>query len=352
MASVNYKRLFEVQLLHEYYLTDSEETTVFHDMSKKEVFLQKMLSQNVPSVSDGISYEIPDAIKEAFKAYCLRLVPGYAGFAVMAEVSEKILPDGTKVYVPKSALPVESSILIQVILKKSLLRAITNTRINKNIPAIFYFTNQDIDSRKTFPVLSAPIPAFDLNHEYEQGELYAATDGKIRQYYLNGANADSMPITGDGYANTADELVVPVQFLYRFNGTDNVVNATFKLNDSSGKLVRIWSFKYVQPVKTQMIDVRSGQRLALDPPEEKILTLPLSNKIPLNIYKLNVTINDTKEDTHRLIFFDEDKSLQDCWAIVDIKAYADNPAFNLYEDDGFLKYRRMADGTMVRPPRF
>jgi hypothetical protein len=352
MASVNYKRLFEVQLLHEYYLTNAEETTIFHDMSKKDIFLQKMLNENVPSVSNGISYEVPDAVKQIFENYRLKLVPGYAGFAAMAQVTEKILPDGTTVYMPRSPIPAEIGIIIQLKLKKFRLPAITNTRINKNISTTFYFTNQDLGSPKTFPVLSAPIAAFDTNYAYEQGELYAAIDGKICQYYVNDANPDFLVVPGDGYANTADELVVPLRFNYRFNDPDNVMKSKFELTDHSGKVVRSWSFTYKQPGKNQILDVGSSQRPRLDSSEEKIAALPLSTTIPANIYTLKVTINDTKDATYRLIFFDENQSLQDSWAVVVIKAFVDNPAFSLYEDDGYLKYRKMTDGTITHPPVF
>lgn len=352
MASVMYKRLFEVQLLHEYYLTDSEETSIFHDINKKDVFLQKMLNQNVPSVSEAISYKIPEALQQFFSGYHLVLIPGYAGFSVMAHVSEKILQDGTKVYVPKFPLPAESSLIIKLILKKSILSAVTNSRLSKNIPAIYYFTNQDIDSLKSFPALSAPIPAFDSNRKYQQGELYSTMDGKICQYYVNGTNADFLAVTGDGYVNTADELVVPLRFNYRFNETDNVSKSTFELSDHSGKLVKSWSFVYPLPVKTQVLDVSNGQRPGSGPPSEKIAALPLSARFPLNIYTLKVTVNDTIEAKYRIVFFDENQSLQDCWGIVDIKAFADNPAFNLYEDDGHLKYRKMTDGSIVHAPVF
>ncbi len=56
MPGTIYKPLFEVQLLHEYYLTDSNETTVFQDTAKKELFLENMFDIDAPSISSSISY--------------------------------------------------------------------------------------------------------------------------------------------------------------------------------------------------------------------------------------------------------------------------------------------------------
>ncbi len=153
MPGTVYKTLFGVQLLHEYYLTDIDETTVFQDMAKKEIFLESMFDKDVPSVSSSILYQIPLALTALLKDYQLRLIPTYAGFSILTQVIEKTLDDGTIVYDPVVRLSADTSLPVLLSLKDNLLKAVTNTRINKNIPAVYFFTNQDLDTKKTFPVL-------------------------------------------------------------------------------------------------------------------------------------------------------------------------------------------------------
>ena len=350
MAGMIYKKLFEVQLLHEYYLTHADETTVFDNLNNKDAFLTDNFSNGVPSVSDDLLYLIPQAIQDVFDNFHLRIVPSYAGFSVLTEVTQNVLSNGTIVYKPLVQIPATVNLLVQLSLKNNLLASVTNKRINKNIPAIYYFTNEDIPSAKTFPVLSAGVPAFDSSYAYEQGELYADSSGKIRFFYLNGSTKDFLPVTGDGYANTSDELLVPTQFTYRFNATDNVTKADFELKDHTGKTVRSYSFTSDLPIKNQLINFSSNQNPGIiDPPDDPIASLPLSVVSAETVYSLSVTINDTVTSIQKLIIFDGDDALTDCWGIVNIKPQVPNTEYNLYDAAGLILFRKKGDGTIDTP---
>jgi hypothetical protein len=350
MPDIIYKRLFEVQLLHEYYLTKTDETTVFDDLNNKDVFLTENFDNGIASVSDDLLYLLPQAIQDVFSDFYLRLVPSYAGFSVMTKVTENVLSDGTIAYNPLVQLPATANLLVQLSLKNNLLVTVTNKRIDKNIPAVYYFTNEDIPSAKTFPVLSAGIPVFDSSYAYEQGELYTDSSGKLCLFYMNGSTKDFLPVTGDGYANTSDELLVPLQFNYRFNGTDNVTKANFELIDHTGKTVRSYEFVSELPLKKQLINFSNNQNPAIvDPPDDAIASLPLSGISAETVYSLSVIINDTATTVHKLIFFDGDDILPGCWAIVNIKPQATNASYNLYDASGLIHYRKKPDGTVATP---
>src|SRR6185312_13749754 len=190
MGSVIYKTLFKGQILHEYYLTNSDETTVFDKLNNKDIFLRDNFGKNIPCVSNDLQYRLPKVIQDLFNNYHLRLLPDYVGFSILTEVKETILADGTIAYKPLVQLPANANLLVQLSFKNNLLATVTNKRIKKNIPAIYYFTNEDIPSVKTFPVLSAGIPAFDSSYTYEQGELYTDSSGNICLFYINGSNKD------------------------------------------------------------------------------------------------------------------------------------------------------------------
>lgn len=353
MASIIYKTLFKVQILHEYYLTNSDETTIFDNLNNKDNFLADNFSKNLPSISEDLKYEIPQLTRDLFSNSHLRLIPDYSGFSVLTEVREKILADGTIGYKPIAQLPPSANLIVQLSLKNNLVATVSNKRINKNIPSIYYFTNEDITSAKTFPLLSADIPAFDSSYNYEQGELYTDGSGQICLFYLNGTNPGFLPVTGDGYANTNDEIIVPLQFTYRFKPSDNVTNAKFELKDYAGKTIRSYSFASSTPIKNQSINFRYDQNPEIvTPPVDPIACLPFSNDSAKNIYDLSVSINNNNPSIQKLIFLDGDDKLSGCWGIVNIKPQVTNSEFNLYDADGLILYRKKTDGTVTPSPVF
>jgi hypothetical protein len=353
MGSVIYKTLFKVQILHEYYLTNSDETTVFDSLNNKDTFLLDNFSKNLPSISEDLMYEVPLFMRDMFSNYHLRLLPDYAGFSIMTEVRANVLPDGTMVYKPLVEIPATVNLLVQLSPKNTLLASVTSKRMNKNIPAIYYFTNEDIPSAKTFPVLSAEIPVFDSSYSYEQGELYIDNSGNVCLFYINGSNKDFLPVTGDGYANTSDEIVVPLQFSYSFNKTDIVTKVNFELKSHTGKTVRSYAFASELPIKKQLLDFRYNQNPAIaNPSDEPIARLPVSDASAETVYTLSVTINDATTIVHKLIFFDGDDTVTDCFGIVNIKPQVTNADYNLYDAEGLIIYRTKADGTIITAPVF
>jgi hypothetical protein len=355
MAGIIYKTLFEIQLLHEYYLTNSDGTTIFDSTINKTDFLLDRFSKDLASVNDSVLYEVPASMESFFKNYYLHLVPKYSGFAVLARVNEQKLPDGTTAYKPFVTLPPDANIPVQLSLKNNLLNAVTNTRINKAVPFAYYFTNEDVITDKTFPFLTADIPLFDPAYIYEQGELYVNDQNNVCIFYLNGDAPDFLPVEGNSYANTSDQLIVPLQFTYGFDPIDNVTHAKFELNDHSGKTVRTYEFKNDLPLKNVTINFSNDQSPKPDSTKEKIITLPQSVVSAENIYTLNVTVNELKTLIHKVIFFEGDNSLTQCWAIINIKPAVDNPDFSLYDADGLIKYRKQLTGeteTILPAPVF
>ena len=60
-----YKTLFEIKLLHEYYLTREDGTVVFSESNQVDrlAFLEEEFSKDKPSISDDVSFEFPKKIK-------------------------------------------------------------------------------------------------------------------------------------------------------------------------------------------------------------------------------------------------------------------------------------------------
>src|SRR4051812_45513931 len=101
-----YKTLFEVKLLHEYYLTEKDGTTIFEKvlLQDRMNFLNNKYSFDLPSISDDMEFEIPEEAKEVFAGHRMRLLKSYSGFKVVIGVTKSIRADGSIEYRPLVSL--------------------------------------------------------------------------------------------------------------------------------------------------------------------------------------------------------------------------------------------------------
>ncbi|MDH7460645.1 hypothetical protein QEG73_05125 [Chitinophagaceae bacterium 26-R-25] len=347
MADINYKKLFTVQLLHEYYLTDKNNTSLFDSNLSNDDYLLEMFGLDVPSVSKNFVYEVPDMMPNIFQNYQLRIVPEYAGFSVMARVTQTTLPDQTKAYKPFVKLPDDLNIIIQLTATNQLINAVTNRRINKAIPTAYYFTNEDLDTAKVFPELTGMVPDHDESYSYEQGELFMDS-GSIKLFYFNGTTAASLPVNGSSYASSTDEIIAPLQFVYKFDDSDIVTSAVFTLNDHAGVTVRTFKIANNQPFRNVQLNFTHDQSTKNGVPEASIQVLPGSANTQENAYTLNVVVNNDKSYSHKLMFYEYRTSVP--WALISIKPVVANEEFCLYDTDGFIRYRKNPDGSVVSAP--
>lgn len=172
--AINYKILFEVKLLHEYYLTDKDGSTIFDKpiQSEKLEFLRKRFNYNYPSINDDLTYEVPASLKATFANNKLRLINVYSGFRVFASVKEEMLTGNIKAYKPSQSLPEDLPIIINLNNRNTLLDTLSNSSLKRLLPAKYYFSNRDLGGDgQLFPVLSRPLPFRDDTLQYEQGEL-------------------------------------------------------------------------------------------------------------------------------------------------------------------------------------
>ena len=105
--SIHYKTLFEVKLLHEFYLTNTSGDTIFSLNSQQDrlQFLSEEYKSKRASVDDNLSFTFPEVLKETYNNFHLKLLSTYSGFKVAVRVNQKTLPDGSLVYEPFAPLP-------------------------------------------------------------------------------------------------------------------------------------------------------------------------------------------------------------------------------------------------------
>ena len=342
--SVIYKTLFEVKLMHEYYLTKKDGAVVFEnpDQPSRLNFLEDEFTIERPSVNDDISFEFPESLKQKYESLHLRILPTYSGCRIVVRVQEQILSDQSVVYQPLVPLSDKLNIFILLNRKNFNIDNYSNARVKRSCSSTYFFTNLDNISPRTFPFLTSSIAAQDNSFIYEQGELSMAGP-KIQEYYRDG-NADKWrDVGGTGFANENDRLLLPGKFFYTFSDIVNLTNATFILKDSNGAEV------------ATLVENNSGgikQKISLDF-SSKVKFVPVADPFQLDsfIYTLEVNGNNGYTANHKIIF-SSDLLTDYPWGVINIGVSPANAAFNLFANDGFIFKRKNALGVWSSSPVF
>ena len=333
-----YQPLVELRILHEYYLTDSNGDTIFDQPTAdaQQQFLLNKLKENRPSINDDLHYIFPSSQQSILAGCQLRLIPRYSGFTVMIAVTESVLPSGDTAYSP--VIPLPGDLLINILLnrKSSGLDAITNSRINKAMPSVYYFTNQDIPVAKQFPFLTTQAPASGLQDAYEQGELTLGGSNIWQAFFVDGTgNPQWQTLNAGNFVTENDRNLLPSIFNYSFLNAGHITTANFELKDGGG--TTLWTLQ--RPISSSrekvLIDLRSVAGLQ-----------------PFTSYTLKASGDNGFSATHHISFADSNMLEQDTWGLISLKPSLSNNDYTLIDNQGLLRTRRLASGDTVPPPVF
>lgn len=339
-----YKILFEVQVLHEFYLTNQDNTTVFEGTAAaRQVFLGDRFLKNARSISSDLRYVVPPSAQNVFNKYRLKLVTGYSGFKIGIEVKPVILGGNIKAYEPVVQLPDDLDIQVLLLRKDHSIDIYTNRRLRTNIKTAGYFSNDDIPGAKTFPFLSNPVAAFDAAAVYEQGELSSFGANDTRAYFVDNGGADQfLPVTPGNYYNETDNLLTSPYINYTFPTANSITQASFTLKDSTNATIQ-----------TRQAG-SGGNRIytaSLQFDSTKLTTTAGNTIDNTLLYTLDVTADDGYSNTHTLLFIRERGiDPKDIWGMVNIKPAPANAAFNLIDGSGLLITRRNDANVVTVPP--
>lgn len=342
--SLIYKTLFEVKLLHEFYCTNGDGETVFDFPVQKDRldFLFQQFIYDKESISTDIEYTFPEELESIYDGYNLKLLPSWSGFKIAVRVNQHVLTDNSLVFQPIASLPEDFNIYIQLSKKNNLLDSFTNAAINNSVPSVYFFSNENILTAKSFPFLTNNISPFDGTKIYDQGELASFGANDIREFYKNNLVDQWEAVTGDGFANENDRMLVPMKFYYSFNSTSEIKNADFTLKDNTGNIIKSISISSNDPVQKTLLDF-SG---SAEP-----LLISAAFLFPGIVYSLEIRGDNGYSRDYKIIFSDALYS-KTCWGIVHIKPAATNFSFNLFDSDGFLIKRRNPPGIWIDAPVF
>jgi len=346
MITALYKTLFEVLVLHEYYLTDPDQTSVFdaNNVTDASGYVAARMQQGRPSVTDVLQFSLPAATQQVFSRQQMRLITGYSGFQVVVRVTASTQADGTVVYTP--LVPIDGNCTMLVLLQETGggLEEITNGRMQRPTNSGYFFSNTPVPGAKTFPSLSNPIPAKSAAYSYEQGELLSDKN-TVKAYYFDGKGPQYLAVSGNGFVNESDRVLVGTSFSWRFKPTDAVTSATFSLKDPSGNVLKTITATATVPLTSVVLDLSQdaqGNPLPLQ-------TVPTVAATP---YTLAVTGTGNYSQTLSLVFYDDAAELNASWGAVQVQATVTDTNFSLLDVNGNLQTRLKPDGTIQAAPSF
>ncbi|OQP60586.1 hypothetical protein A3860_32750 [Niastella vici] len=335
-----YKILCEVKWLHEYYCTLEKGETIFEKAAQQDRmnFLFDRFVKDLPSIHEDLEF-VAHSTNNTFPDHYVRVLPAYAGFKLAVQCRKEKLMDGTIVYRPFVNLPNELCLRIMVRPKKNISRYSAEISPGPLQP-LWYFSSNDLTAARTFPFLTAPIPAFVNTQSYVQSEL-ALHAGIAKSFLNNGAIDPWLTLPGTQYINTNDALLLPLTFVYTFNELDNITNASFILKDSTSTIVQQLDLASPKPMQNVTVDFHTNKEI--------VKAISYQAVTPDQLYKLEVTGSGGYSKTFNNLLFAHDAiEPASCIGVIDLVIKPANASFDLLDASGYL-FTRISPGGIKQP---
>ena len=220
MIGIEYKRLFEVRFLHDYYLHGAEpgnggSVKSFFAMSAENqaVRLGDLVRSGRYDMRKDLELLIGANDEKLFKNLRMKLVRTATGFFVGMQV-EKVVSNGGEIrFQPAILPPVDTYVTIGLSIANPFFGAISNLRLDQDVDNIYYFTNEGAHDDRS---LATPIAQLVPGRRYRMGDL-ALVAGGVKQATAdnNGSASFWSTVAGKGFVNQEDRSLSPQEDWYR-----------------------------------------------------------------------------------------------------------------------------------------
>ncbi len=339
-----YKILCEVKWLHEFYLTRDKGETVFEKAAQadRHDFLYDRFVKDLPSIHEDLEF-IEHPSNKILSNYCIRVLPSYAGFKLAIKCRKEKLADGSIVYAPFVPLPDQLCLRI-MIRERTAIQRFSSEISAKPFRAYWYFSNNNIPFSKSFPFLSAPIPAYVAAQPYTQSEI-AIHAGIARSFLNNGVPDPWFTLPGTRYISSNDSHLMPLSFNYTFKEFENITDASFTLKDSSSTVIKKIDLTSQQPMQTVPVSFRTN--------EELVQTVRHDALTAGQLYSLEVTGSGGYSKTFTgLVFAHDDIEIGKYSGAIDLVIKPAAVNFQLLDASGRLFSRILPGGIKQAAPVF
>jgi hypothetical protein len=338
--SVNYKTLFEIKVLHQYFLTGQDGTVIFEkpDQASRMKYLSEEFALNRESINEYIDFRFPTTLQDLYLGNSLRIFPTYSGCKVAVRVKQLTQDDQSIVYRPLGGLDA-FDIFIVLANKSGGPGRFSAGNLSTPFQAKYLFSNEPGISPRTPPFITGNIPVFDALNDYEQGELALFGPGDIREFNNIVSGDQWVTVKATALANESDRLLLPNRFDYFISPSLNIRQGQWLLKDGNGDIIKSVIKSSTEPLS----------RVALDFSDQSDrISIQQNIALPGAMHSIEFSGDTGFSQTHRVLFND---ALYDRanWGVVHIRTNPSVEDFRLIDDDGFIIKRKTTAGDIPHP---
>lgn len=324
-----YARLFEVRILHGFYLDKGVEKNFFQldDNDPEDLKFKTAAMKRYDLLPSDLVIEPTPHCRKLLRQHRMVFRQLPTGFIVGIEVNEEELPNGDIAFRPVTQP--EPPVRFQFNIKATNRNwaNFSAFRLRPNVPAKFYFSNHEETGNISPPSLSLP-PGQRFARFHEMGELvYDSGTGQLLES-VTGAS-DSALITSNPpwrsvidfrFATYRDQQLLPSRFVYTFT-------------PGSGQSISSAEFVLSTPAEPNVATINTSGT-------GPFLEYPLNfNTLGVAPGRYTLTVNGTPAYQEvKSILIDDELYASDVMAVVSIgqeEGLPDN--LKLFEDDGTLR---------------
>ncbi|WP_010521957.1 hypothetical protein [Aquimarina agarivorans] len=349
-STSTYKKLFEVQILHDYFLMDTAGVSFFNkNKVDRERLLSNKIENNSYNVNDLFSIVPTNKTKQILERFGLIYGTTPLGFFVGTEVTIKNI-NNEVLYMPFLDTDKLTSLAFVIQPQLPFFKSVTNISFSTFKPAIYYFTNTNkqvftetelTPSFKSFPLTNTPLDYQD-GICYEMGAL-SKIEGNLKEAQLftnNKADTDWKMIKDKRVVSDADKTLLPSIFDYTFKKVQNIKDVEFILEDKSGGVVKSIQKTSDNPITKVPINFKRVNENDVS-----------SNTISSGFYNLKIVQN--KETILNFpIHINDDLYDKNNFGVLEIHFKKENSPFSILDIQGFLKTKIDNNGEKIQHPVF
>ncbi len=341
MSQCIFKRLFEVRLLHDYFLNTENESFFAGTLSdvEREERLRELISVGQLDMREELLIRPTEKTKQHLRNYRLRFIQTVTGFFIGIQVKKIESGNGVVTYEP--FIPIDNNLefTFHTYPVNPRFKSYSNVPLRKRIQAIYHFDNR-MSAGKIAPTLSLPTLPFDSNTFYEMGEMAVnggAIQGVVEDYNPLNPPAVWENVDGQGLVNTNDRRLLPKKFSVKIPGADNLTQAIAVLKDLGGNILNQRTFDISGNITLISLDLEKDDN---------------GNEIEIadGTYTLEIT-DDQGGILSKEVLLDEELYDRNAFAALTIDTGETDAGFKILEADGTLVHK-IDTGVVTPPPLF
>ena len=239
MASLNYRILFEVKALHDFYLSQSNGASFFDQpANQQQDVLNRQVAVDSYDVRKDLKFEPTDKTHTLMRNHQMAMIPTQTGFFVGARVEQSFNEADEEVFHLSIPFDNPGNWAFTILPVNTAYRSFTNMNIGVALPSIFFFSNENSDNAKTIPSLAKPVPDFEDGKTYHMGNLTKIAGNLNQAIKRTTSDSDGwMVLPADNHwVNEADRILLPMAFRYQV-GTSGVSEINIKLKNVDETLI-------------------------------------------------------------------------------------------------------------------